>query len=72
MLIDLFSESCEEGGGKGGTSLLGNEDEPYFEDKFVQISLNFWLSFTSYFSQDKFIGLGMLLFYARKLFSNDN
>ena len=35
----------------------------YFEDKLVQISLNFWLSFTSYFSYDKLIGLGMPLFY---------
>ena len=26
MFIDLFSESCEE----GGFSLLGNEDEPIF------------------------------------------
>ena len=26
MFIDLFSESCEE----GGTSLLGNENEPIF------------------------------------------
>ena len=32
MFIDLFSESCEEGGrrGGGGISLLGNEDEPIF------------------------------------------
>ena len=30
----------------------------YFEDKFVQISLNFWLSFTSYFSSDKLRGGG--------------
>ena len=33
----------------------------YFEDKFFQISLNFWLSFASYFST--LIGLGMPLFY---------
>ena len=28
MFIDLFSESCEE----GGLSLLGNEDEPIFQE----------------------------------------
>ena len=39
--------------GRGRISLLGNEDalakmSQYFEDKFLQISLNFWLSFTRY------------------------
>ena len=55
MSIDLLSVSCEE------------EEEflywvtkmcQYFEDKFFQISVNFWLSFTSYFSENKLIGLG--------------
>ena len=31
MFIDLLSESCEEGGGRGvGSYLLGIEDEPIF------------------------------------------
>ena len=32
MFIDLFSESCKEGGGGGGggLSVLGKEDEPVF------------------------------------------
>ena len=34
----------------------------YFDNTFFQTSLNFWLSFTSCFSQDKLIGSGMLLF----------
>ena len=48
MFIDLLSESCEE-----GEEFLYwvMKMSQYFEDKFVQISLNFWLSFTSYFSK---------------------
>ena len=54
MSTDLLLKSCDE------------EEEflcwvmkmgKYFENKFFQISLNFWLSFTSYFSLDKLIGL---------------
>ena len=47
---------------KGGISLLGNEDEPIFKDTLFQINLNFWLSFTICFSEDKVMGLGMSLF----------
>ena len=47
MFIDLLLESCEE-----GEEFLYwvTKMSQYFEDKFFQISLNFWLSFTSYFS----------------------
>ena len=71
MFIDFLSESCEE-----GKEFLYRVTKmrQYFEDEFVQISLNFLLSFTGYFSKDKLIGLGMPLFtghvwemYARKL-----
>ena len=46
MFLDMFSESYEE----GRLSLMGQEDEPIFRgyNKFFQISLNFWLSFTKY------------------------
>ena len=63
MFRDWLSGSCEEG---GGISLMGNEHErmsQHFEGKFFNISLIFLLSFTSYFSQDKLIGLGMPLFH---------
>ena len=51
MFIDLLSESCEEGGkGGGGFLYWVPKMSQYFEDKFFQISVNFWLSFTSYFS----------------------
>ena len=46
MFTDFLSESCEE----GGISLLGNEDESIFQGYVFQISLNFWLSVTTYFS----------------------
>ena len=71
MFIDLLSESCEE-----GEEFLYwvTKMSQYFEDKFFQIILNVWLSFTSYFSYNKLLGLGMPLFtghiwevYARKL-----
>ena len=60
MFLDLLSESCEE-----GEEFLYSvaKMSQHFEDMFVQISPNFWLHFTSYFSQDKLIGLGMPLFY---------
>ena len=58
--MDLLSESCEE-----GEEFLYwvTKMSQYFEDKFVQISMNFWLSFTNYFSEDRLIGLGMPPFY---------
>ena len=47
MFTDLLSESCKE-----GEEFLYwvKKMRKYFEDKFVQISLNFWLSFTSCFT----------------------
>ena len=47
MFIDLLSESCEE---REEFLCWVTKMSQYFEDKFVQMSLNFWLSFTSYFS----------------------
>ena len=71
MFIALFLESCE--GGEEFLCWVKNMTQ-YFEDKFVQISLNFCLSFPSYFSEDKLIGLRISLFtghiwevYARNL-----
>ena len=56
MFIELLSKSCE----KGEESLYWvTKMSHYFWDKF---SLNLWLSFTSYFSQDKPIGLAMPFF----------
>ena len=51
MLIALLSESSEE-----GEEFLCwvTKMSQYFEDKFVQISMNFWLSFTSYFSKTNY------------------
>ena len=39
MFIDLLSESCEE---RGEFLCWVTKMSQYFEDKFVQISLNFW------------------------------
>ena len=58
MFIELLSESCEE---REEFLYWVMMIEPIFEDKFIQISLKFWLSLTSYFSYDKLIGLGMPL-----------
>ena len=46
--MDLLSEFYEEG---DEFLYWVTKMSQYFEDTFVQISLNFWLSFTSYFRQ---------------------
>ena len=47
---------------KGGIPLFGNEDEPIFRGYVLPNQPEVWLSFTSCFSYDKVIGLGMPLF----------
>ena len=55
MFIDLALAICEE-----GEEFLYwvTKMSQYFVDKFIHFCLNFWLSFTSYFSLDRHIGLG--------------
>ena len=59
MFIDLLSEACEE-----GEEFLYwvTKISQYFEDKFVQISLNFGYLLQA-ISVETLIGLGMPLFY---------
>ena len=47
--IDLLPECCKE----GGISLLGNQHEPLFRRHVLLDQHELWLSFRSYFSQDK-------------------
>ena len=49
MFIDLLSESCEEGGGGWGISLLGNEDEPIFREHVLPDQPEFLVIFYKLF-----------------------